>query len=585
MNYFIPPDIIKNILDQTNIVQLIEMYIKLQKIGKNYYSICPFHNEKTPSFSINENKQYFHCFGCNAHGNIIDFLMKYNQSSFLDSIQTISNVFNIHIPYKFFNEKIQQQYCKKKKLYKIIEIASKLYYFNLQNKNSHIAQKYLKKRKINNAMIKYFQIGFAQINTLLSNPIIKKNKKYIYSLIKLGILYNNTNNTQYERFKNRIIFPIQNKYGKIIALGGRTINANNPKYINSSNTYIFNKSNILYGIYQIYQKKNKIKYILVVEGYFDVISLVQYNIKDTVSSLGTITTKNQIKVLFQKTDNIIYCYDGDVAGIKAAWRTLKIALSYLINYRSIKFIFLPQGEDPDSIIHKEGTKKFKKRIKNSVNIFDFFLMNIINQKNKIDSIYKKIQLIKKAIPLINKIPDKFIRMHLKKKLGIQIGIIDHYELNKLFQEKKYYHYNILDIKPTNMRILISLILQKPNLHQIIPCSIYEFKKMHIPGLSLFMEIFSLCKQYNHINTGQILEFYRTKKKKLNIINKLASWNNMIDTKKKKIVFIHLIKKIYQIALEKKYNTLIHKDRYYGLNITEKKILWKINQQLSKKSHI
>ncbi|QCI25850.1 DNA primase [Buchnera aphidicola] len=573
-NQFIPPNLIKEILDKTNIVDIITERIQIKKIGNNYYGLCPFHQENTPSFTVNHEKQYFYCFGCNINGNIIDFLMQYHQFNFIESIHELANITGTDIP-KLYSEKIIKKYYKKNELYQTNQIAEKLYFKNIKLQHSKIAQIYLKNRKINIHMINYFNIGFSHNQFFLSKNI--KNKKYINNLIYLGVIYKKNNINQYDRLYHKIIFPIKNKYGKITGFGGRSLNSNHPKYINSPKNIIFNKSDQIYGIEKINIQKNN-TYILIVEGYFDVISLTQFNIKNVVAILGTNITKYQINILFKITNHIIFCYDGDEAGKQASWRTIQMILSYVNNIRNIQFIFLPDGEDPNSIIYKDGTEKFKHRIKNAKNIINCFLEKI-TQKNNISSIYKISHMLEKNLPLITNIPDTYIQTYVKKEIGKKIGILDEYQLYNIFNQKKKIYIK-KNFKINNMRILISLIIQNPQLSNIIPFKINELKKMNISGISLFLEIFTMCKKYNNINTGQILEFYR-KDTRCKIIKKLAYWNNLIDYKNINHVFLDIIQKIYNIALQRKYKKLIIQDRLKNLHHLEQKILWNINKTLLK----
>ncbi|CAL4318216.1 DNA primase [Buchnera aphidicola] len=579
MNHFIPKEFIQEILKKTNIIDIIHNHIKIKKFGKNYQAICPFHNENQPSFTINTEKQYFYCFGCHSYGNIIDFLMKYNQLTFVESVKELANINGLKIPYK---KKYHQIYYEKIAIYQSMKIISNIYCDNIQSKNSQKAQLYLKKRNIHYNTIKYFEIGYCNYEKYFLKKIFDKNQ--IPNLILGGVLINNKENNKYDRFQGRITFPIKDKYGRITGFGGRAINnKTSSKYINSPTTSIFNKGNQLYGIYEIYKKFSKPKYLIVVEGYFDVISLTQYNIKYTVASLGTVTTKKQIQILFNISQNIIYCYDGDESGKNAAWNTFKIALSYMHDGYSMKFIFLPDGEDPDSIIHKEGEKKFKTRIKNAINMIDFFL-TILLEKINLSSIDGKLELFNKSLPLINQIPSQLIKLYFQKEIGNQIGITDAFQLEKIFSQKKYnnIYNNIIKIRFTHIKILISLIIQNPTLINVLPKSIKKLKSIDIKGFDIFLDIISKCKKYNIFHTGQLIEIYRQKNNIFNIIKKLAYWDNMIDSKNTKNVFLELIIKIYRFNLEKKYNFLILKDQKSNLNKYEKYELWKINKILSKK---
>lgn len=574
MHEFIPPSLIKEILDHTNIINVISEYIKVKKIGKNYYALCPFHQENTPSFTINSEKQYFYCFGCKIHGNIIDFLMQYNHLTFLDSINELANITGINIRDND-SKKITTTYHQKTQLYYTTEKVGQLYFNNIKSKNSKIAQLYLNNRNIHTNTINDFNIGFCNNQLFLSKYI--KNKKIIKNLIKIGIIIHKNDIHQYDRFYNRIIFPIKNQYGQITGFGGRSLNKDSTKYINSPQSIIFNKSYQLYGIENIKNYKC-LQYILVVEGYFDVISLTQFNIKNVVAILGTAITKYQINILFKFTNHIIFCYDGDKAGRKASWNTIKIIFSYINHIRNIQFIFLPEGEDPSSIIHKEGEKKFKNRIQNAKNIINCFFKKII-QKNNLSSIYNIANMLENIIPLIHSIPNVYIREYVTKNLGYKIGIVDKNQLQNIVKKKKYYTIKNT-LKITNTHILLSLIIQNPYLSNIIPFKIHELKKINIPNISMFLNILIICKKYHNINTGQIIEFYR-KNNMFDTIKKLAYWNNLIDHKNIHHVFIDLIKRIYNIALQRKYKQLIIKDRLKNLNQNEKKILWTINQVLSK----
>lgn len=572
MHYFIPPAIIKEILDQTNIVNIINERIKIKKIGKNYYAICPFHTENTPSFTINDEKQYFYCFGCNIHGNIIDFLMQYDHMSFIESIHELASITGINITQK--NAHQDQTTYYKKNLYQANTIVTKLYYHNLQSEYAHEAKLYLKNRKIDLKTIQIFNIGFSNNPYFLSKNI--KNENHLDSLIYSGIMIKKNTNYPYDRFYKKIIFPIKNQYGKITGFGGRNLNNNHPKYINSPQSIIFNKSYQLYGIEKVCIQSSK-QYILVVEGYFDVISLTQFNIQNTVAILGTAITKYQINLLLKISKHIIFCYDGDKAGKQASWRTMKMMLSHVNNTNNIEFIFLPEGEDPNSIIYKEGKKKFQKRIKNAINIINLLFLKLIKHVN-FTSTYEITNMLNTAVPLLQRIPSTYIQIRLKKIIGQKIGILDEIQLNQIFQKKKDYIPNNT-IKPNNIRILISLIIQNPTLSNILPYSINELNQIHMNGLPLFLDILHTCKKYNKIHTGQIIELYRNKNT-FYIINKLAYWNNLINPNKINPIFINLIKRIYYIALEKKYTKLIIKDRLTNLNYKEKCILWKINQTLS-----
>ncbi|QJC38573.1 DNA primase [Enterobacteriaceae endosymbiont of Donacia fulgens] len=576
MSRYISRIFINNLLNQIDIVFLIKNKIKLKKKGKNFFGICPFHLEKNPSFVVNSLKQLYHCFGCGVHGNIIDFVMKYDNLSFLESIESIANIFNIPIIYNNKSNFSQKVFQKNKIYYKLIFNLSIFYKNSLLNPLGKEAYKYLLNRGLNLYIIKYFSIGFSP---LYWQKKILNNKKIIKILYeKLGILRINTrNNNFYDIFYNRIIFPIKNIKGYIVGFGGRVFHNINPKYLNSSENNIFHKSKELYGLYETKKENNIIKKILIVEGYIDVISLFQFNIKYAVSILGTAITNSHIKKLFSITNKIIYCFDGDKAGIEAQWKSLKISLPHLVNGKEIKFIILPSGEDPDSLIRKEGKILFEKRINNNLSFSKFFFKQLF-LKNLSSSCEEKTNFIYKALSLIKLIPDYFFQINLIKKLGEKIGITNLVDIyNSLKFKKKIVIHN--NLKKTTIRILLSLLIQNPKLIKFVP-KLKLFKSSNINGLFFLIKFVNFYKN-KKITTVNILEQYRgTKLKK--ILEILVTWNHMIPDHKIKQFFINLIKKLKINILEDRINYLISLDRQKGLDYKKKKELWSLNQILIKK---
>ncbi|QJC38155.1 DNA primase [Enterobacteriaceae endosymbiont of Donacia marginata] len=573
---YIPRLFINNLLDQVDIVYLIKNKIKLKKKGKNFFGICPFHLEKNPSFVVNSIKQLYHCFGCGLHGNIIDFVMKYDNLSFLESIESIANTFNIPIIYNNQSNILQKIFQKNRIYYKLIYNLSIFYNNSLLTSLGKEAYSYLLNRGLNLYIIKYFSIGFSPLHW---QKKILNNKKVIKILYeKLGILKKNTrSNNFYDIFYNRIIFPIKNIKGFIIGFGGRVFNNINPKYLNSSENNIFHKSKELYGLYETKKENNIIKKILIVEGYIDVISLFQFNIKYAVAILGTTITNIHIKKLFSITNKIIFCFDGDKAGIAAQWKSLKISLPHLVNGKEIKFIILPNGEDPDSLIRKEGQILFEKRIKNNLSFSKFFFKQLLS-KNLFSSCEEKTNFIYKALSFIKLIPDYFFQINLIKKLGEKTGILNLVDIyNSLKLKKKIVIHN--NFKKTTIRILLSVLIQNPKLIKFVP-KLKFFKSSNINGLVFLIKFVNFYKNKD-ITTVNILEQYRgTKLKK--ILEILVTWNHMIPDNKIEKFFINLINKLKINILEDRIDYLISLDRRKGLNYKKKKELWSLNQILIKK---
>jgi len=573
----IPKYFITELLFRTNIVELISTRLTLKKNGKNYQANCPFHHDKTPSFTVSYEKQFYYCFGCNIHGNAIDFLIHYEHLSFVESIEELAMIHGISIP---FENRIQNNlYLKKQKLYLLMKKICKLYQKNIHLANT--AFKYLSQRNISKNMVDLFLIGFASFNWNDFYEKLNINKELEQELFIHNIISINKKGYKYDRFQGRIIFPIQDSHGRIIAFGGRSLNNTTPKYLNSPETDIFHKGKQLYGLYQVKKKCFKPIYLLVVEGYIDVITLTQYNINYVVSSLGTATTSEHIQLLFQNTDTIIYCYDGDDAGKNAAWRTLKKALPHISDKKTLKFILLPANEDPDTIIRKEGREKFQTRIDTAMTMSKFFFKHISTDVD-LSSNDDKFHLSVRALPLINTISSDTIRIYLRQKLARMIGILDDNQFEKFLYEKeiKKNHQRQFHIKRTPMRTLIGLLVQNPSLAKIAP-SIKKFKNLNTKGIDIFLEILQTCIENPDINTGQLLELYRDTKI-INILKILSRWDHMIIQEEIQNMFLDLLMNIYNKILEKRQEYLIAKERRTGLKMYEKEEIWSINKALSKK---
>ncbi|WGS66197.1 DNA primase [Enterobacteriaceae bacterium ET-AT1-13] len=570
---------IRNLINVTDLANLINKSITLKKKGKYYVSCCPFHNEKTPSFTVNNEKQFYYCFGCNIHGNAIDFLMSYEKFTFIESIEELSIINGLKIDYENELKKKKIIITNKENLYKIMEEIKNLYQKNLFEINGIKALNYLKNRGLNEKIIKKFSLGFAIFK---KDNILKTfgyNEKQRKLLNKTGMIIINGKKI-YDRFIYRIMFPIINNNKKIIGFGGRVLNNNLPKYLNSPETEIFSKGQNLYGLYKL-KKKKDLKYILVVEGYFDLITLKQFEINYAVASLGTSITTYHIQLLFKTINTIIFCYDGDSSGYKAAWNSLKICIPYMKDNKQIKFVFLPNKEDPDTLIRKEGKEKFQKRIDNAKSFSDF-LFEKITFKLDLNNINDKIKLSINALKLISKIPGDFLRINLRKLLSIKIGLIDDTQLkywvvtkNKLNNSNKYFK-----IKKTNMRNIISLLIQYPKLSKFIP-SINKLDaiKKNYPGLNIFIDLLNIINKNPNINTGEILEIYRNKKtnKVIKILLKLNI--KLFDNKSIEKFFLDNIIKFLCLVIKKKIKHKVLKLKDNDLNLIEKKKINLLNNTI------
>jgi len=571
----ISKEFINSLLQKTNIVSIIENRIKLTKRGKNYSARCPFHVEKYPSFTVSYEKQFYYCFGCHVHGNVIDFLISYDRKTFIEAIFELASINNIDLPNSIIQSSKKVISFKHARYYRIMDFIARIYQKNIFLSCNKQFLKYLVDRGMKKKVINLFILGCSSNNSYHFLKKIKKNEM----LLDCGIFFKNDKKIFLDRFINRIVFPLRDEHGQVVGLGSRNISSDFPKYLNSPETRIFKKRKYLYGLYEASCITSNIPYLIVVEGYIDVITLTQYSIYYSVALLGTSISNDHLQLLFKKTNNIIYCFDGDIAGRKASWRSLVCSLSFLSDNRSIKFIFIPKEHDPDSLVRKEGKTKFLKRIKKSISISDFLLYQTLSKKN-LNTIDQKINFTKKVLPLINKIPGKITRFLVKNKLFTILGYSRVKEKNLFFKENNIIKKNnfYLDAKQSNIRILIGLLVQNPYLASIIP-DIQNLKIAKIEKIIFFLEIIDMCLLYKNINTAQLIELYRGTYK-FKALSKLSHIDLMIEKKKISEVFLDLLVNIYNKALEKQYFKLVLKEKTIGLCWIEKNMLWEISKVLS-----
>ena len=394
----IPKNFIDQVLDQTDIVDVIGRRVQLNKKGSNHWGICPFHDDHKPSMAVNQDKQFYYCFVCQASGNSINFLREYENLDFSDAVETLASSLGLEIPYAKTEMQDESDYF-------ILDEAVKVYEAKL--KQSKMAIDYLKSRNISGITAKKFQLGFSDASwDSLYSSFEKKFDKKVMSSSGLFIEKNKKN---YDRFRNRVIFPIRNIKGKNIAFGGRVINSDEePKYLNSPETKLFNKSNELYGLYELRRETRKIDSIIVVEGYMDVIALHEKGIKNAVATLGTAVTSNHLSKLMRYTDNIFFAFDGDLAGEKAAWKALQNVLPIIREDTRIKFVFFESGDDPDSYVNKHGKRGFIGHINDGQTLSEFFFSKIkkVDDETTLEGRSKIASFASELIRTINNVPLK-----------------------------------------------------------------------------------------------------------------------------------------------------------------------------------
>ncbi len=577
----IPRVFINDLLARTDIVDLIDARVKLKKQGKNYHACCPFHNEKTPSFTVNGEKQFYHCFGCGAHGNALDFLMNYDKLEFVESVEELAAMHNLEVPFEAGSGPSLIERHQRQTLYQLMDGLNAFYQQSLTQPAAEPARQYLSRRGLSSEIIERFAIGYAPPgwdNVLKRFGGNNENRK---SLIDAGMLVTNDQGRSYDRFRERVMFPIRDKRGRVIGFGGRVLGNDTPKYLNSPETDIFHKGRQLYGLYEAQQDKDEPQRLLVVEGYMDVVALAQYGINYAVASLGTSTTADHIQLLFRVTKNVICCYDGDRAGRDAAWRALETALPYMSDGRQLRFMFLPDGEDPDTLVRKEGKEAFEARMEQAQPLSTFLFNSLLPQAD-LTTPDGTTQLAALALPLINQVPGETLRIQLRQLLGNKIGIFDDAQLDRLMpkQVESAAARPAPQLKRTTMRILIGLLIQNPELAPKVP-SLEGLDPSRLAGLGLFSELVNTCLSQPGLTTGQLLEHYRGTKEAATL-EKLSMWDDIADKDIAEKTFTDALNHMFDSMLERRQEELIARDRTHGLSSEERRELWQLNQELAKK---
>ena len=571
----IPRTFIDDILTKINIVDLINSRVKLKKAGRDYQACCPFHHEKTPSFTVSDKKQFYHCFGCGAHGNAISFLMEYDKLEFLEAVEELAGFLGLETPYEkrpHFNDNGKQvNFQTKRNLYELMQEIAKFYQQQLPLNIP--AQSYLQQRGLSAEIIERFQIGYVPNAMDTVYRQFGKTREEQQKLFDLGMLSRNDRGNVYDKFRNRIMFPIRDRRGRTVAFGGRVLTDEKPKYLNSPETITYHKGSELYGLFEALQADDSPQKLLVVEGYMDVVALAQFGVNYAVASLGTSTTSEQIQLLFRSTEQVICCYDGDRAGRDAAWRALENALPYMEDGRQLKFIFLPDDEDPDSFIRQYGKQGFEEYIEKAQSLSEFLFAHL-TPKVDFSSKESKTKLAALGIPLIEKIPSKALRMELRHLFAKKLAIVDPAQLESLLPEKLQTDNTPItqkiQFKRTPMRILIALLLQNPELVKFVP-DLEPLKNLDEPGYDLLAELTALCREKVGISAGQLLEHWRdTKQQKT--LEKLLAWNHLIEDDKIEDTFRETLRYFYLQLVDKRIHWLIAKDRAEGLDLNEKKEL-------------
>ena len=555
MANIIPKEFIDEVLSKCSIVDILSKFIKLKPFGHNYKSTCPFHNEKTPSFSVNTNNQFYHCFGCGSSGNAITFLMKFSNLEFRAAIEYLANEAGLRVP-ELDNE-TQVDRDRYDKAYSLYDVIKNSYIYELENNNE--ALKYIKSRGISSDVAAMFEIGFSSADW---DKVTNKHKNNHALMAELGIIAKGRSDKLYDRFRGRIMFPIINEKGACIGFGARTLSDEMPKYLNSSDSFVFKKGNELYGLYQILKQKKKPENIIVVEGYMDVIALASFNVNNSVASLGTAITKNQVQKILRHSNKITFCFDGDAAGKKAAWKALLNVITFMHKGIYVKFVFLPEGEDPDSFITKHGKLKLAEYFRGAKNLPDYFF-HYMQNLHMGDDITTKANLINACQEIIETIPKSTFRSLMEDRLnkiaGINIAKVDSSQFKSL---------NTFKSKSNTPNKLLAMIVQQPDLIKYLSDEKEDLISLQ-QNDALLLEICSFIQSMDYkLTTAHIIEKYRDNDNSDFVCN-LASTEILIPSKNRLAECKALLAREKSLLTQESINALLKKSKAQKLNDEER----------------
>lgn len=514
MSGLIPQHFIDDLISRADIVEVLGKRIQLKKAGREFKANCPFHDEKTPSFTVSPAKGFYHCFGCGAHGTALGFLMEYDHMSFVVAVESLAASMGIEVP----REESQRPARRYDELFELLARVDRYYQDNL--KSSQDAQDYLTGRGIDGATAKRFGIGFAPAGWTAVLDKFGKSNELIDRLLAVGLVIRKDNGSHYDRFRDRIMFPIRDSRGRRIGFGGRVLGDDEPKYLNSPETVLFHKGRELYGLYEARQAIRNIERLVVVEGYMDVIGLARHGIDFGVATLGTATTDDHLNRLFRLTDEVFFCFDGDRAGRAAAWRALETALPQIREGRQMRFVFLPDGQDPDSFVRDNEAKAFEKALDGGLPLSDFLVEELALQVD-MDSVDGRARLAELAKPLVQRIPHGVYRELLTERLADSVGLSST-KLTALLAkgEREIRGFQpsvgIANVrksragrgKPSIVRRAITLLLNHPQAGQKL--DIEKLAGVSKPGTDLLREIIETLQAEPNMTTAGILERWRNR---------------------------------------------------------------------------
>ncbi|MCC5880205.1 MAG: DNA primase [Idiomarina sp.] len=522
----IPKDFIQDLIARADVVEVVDSRVRLKKAGRNYQACCPFHNEKSPSFTVAPDKQFYHCFGCGAHGNALDFLMEYDGLEFPDAVEELAAMLGVEVIREQTAGRGGKPVDKQQQAddYALMEDCAKFFAAQLRSHPDKARViDYLKGRGLSGQTVKDFDIGYAPEAWDTVMKQFGKGRDAESQLLALKMITENDRGRRYDFFRDRIMFPIRDRRGRVVGFGGRVLDKGEPKYLNSPETRIFHKGRELYGFWQVKQAHKHIDSVVLVEGYMDVVALAQHGVTNAVASLGTAATTEHLQLLFRHTPVVICCFDGDRAGRDAAWRALENALPLLKDGVDMRFLFLPDGQDPDSLVQEQGKAGFEAQLEQAKALTDYFFEHLLDNID-ISSDAGKSTLVGKAKPLIGQVASEFYRDLMMNRLAQILGR-DPSQLQQLVPapaKTAVKRDQSQGPKMTPMLRAMGLLVQYPYLGKTVDVH-EELVDLGMEGAKVFVALHQQCHTHS-LTTAQLLEQWRDTRF-AESLNRLALWQH------------------------------------------------------------
>jgi len=578
----IPSSFIDELLNRVDIVNLIDSRVSLKKAGKDYQACCPFHDEKTPSFTVSREKQFYHCFGCGAHGTAIGFLMDYDNLGFVETVEELAAREGMEVP----REDGGHSGPDYRPLYDTLAQTARYYQQQLRHHpQAAKAVDYLRQRGLSGQIAADFGIGFAPPGwtNLLDRP--EWGREGVEKLRQCGMLAEPEEGKRYDRFRDRIMFPIRNPRGQVIGFGGRLLGDGKPKYLNSPETPLFHKGRELYGLHEALSFDRKAERLLVVEGYMDVVALAQFEIRNAVATLGTATTKHHLVRLFRVVPEVVFCFDGDRAGRDAAWKALEITLPEMRDGREARFLFLPEGEDPDTLIRKLGSEDFKRLIDEAPPL-STLLFDKLSEKVDMASLAGRARLSELAMPLLALLPPGVFRRMMFKKLETLVGVeLPQSAINSATgaRSKRTTRAGMFLGTMPPVRRAVALLVSNPGFANAAPIP-GGWENLSLPGIAVLRELLEILRSEPNLTTGAILERWREREEG-KYLNQLAARMLPLQEKGQLREFQDTLRSLERQALMVEWDALVVKAATEGgLDPEEKQRLLQLSEEKAKRDN-